>query len=300
MTGLELFGRYLFDMTINKYTTSLDGLIIENPVKSFFDYCIERENIRLKREKGEIFPWSDDEIFQKGRFLNVFREDDKVSKSIISFAEPLKNDLPRLIQALFFGRWCNRQETLDQLNHQDLESTDALRVKLSKSTQWENFNAYPVQDVMWMGKTYSRLDTATYLFNEIKEDLVDIILNSELDVIKATNNINELFKMENDFPIFMALIDIAWFREDVIPITSEVPTGIGAQPYLDRLKDYLGLDNHQDVATKMISLQQEYWPTAKREFYPIDIEYQSCECRKYFSYVNGTKKFVGKNLLIID
>ena len=76
---------------------------------------------------------------------------------------------------------------------------------------------------MWMGKTYSRLDTATYLFNEIKEDLVDIILNSELDVIKATNNINELFKMENDFPIFMALIDIAWFREDVIPITSEVP-----------------------------------------------------------------------------
>ena len=153
---------------------------------------------------------------------------------------------------------------------------------------------------MWMGETYSRLDTATYLFNEIKEDLVDIILDSELDVIKATNNINELFKMENDFPIFMALIDIAWFREDVIPITSEVPTGIGAQPYLDRLEDYLGLDNHQDVATKMISLQQEYWPTAKREFYPIDIEYQSCECRKYFSYVNGTKKFEGKNLLIID
>ena len=70
MTGLELFGRYLFDMTIKKYTTSLDGLVIENPVKSFFDYCIERENIRLKREKGEIFPWSDDEIFQKGKRLN--------------------------------------------------------------------------------------------------------------------------------------------------------------------------------------------------------------------------------------
>ena len=43
---------------------------------------------------------------------------------------------------------------------------------------------------MWMWKTYNRLNTATYLFNEIKEDLVDIILNSELDVIKATNNIN--------------------------------------------------------------------------------------------------------------
>ena len=287
-------------MTINKYKTSLDGLIIENPVRSFFDYCKERENIRQKREKGHVFPWSDDKIFQKGRFLNVFREDDKVSKSIISFAEPLKNNLPRLIQALFFARWCNRQETLDQLHNQDLLDVSKLNRKLSNLEQWENFNAYPVQDVTWMDKTYTRLDTATYLFNEIKEELVDIILNSELDVIKATYNINKLFKMENNFPIFMALIDIAWFRNDVMPITSAVPTGIGAQPYLDRLEEYLGLNNHQEVATKMISLQKEYWPNAKREFYPIDIEYQSCECRKYFSYLNGTKKFEGKNLLIIN
>lgn len=287
-------------MTINKYKTSLDGLIIENPVKSFFNYCKERENIRQKREKGDVFPWSDDKIFQRGRFLNVFREDDKVSKSIISFAEPLKNNLPRLIQALFFARWCNRQETLDQLHNQDLLDVSKLNMKLSNLEQWENFNAYPVQDVTWMDKTYTRLDTATYLFNEIKEELVDIILSSELDVIKATYNINKLFKMENNFPIFMALIDIAWFRNDVMPITSAVPTGIGAQPYLDRLQEYLGLNNHQEVATKMISLQKEYWPNAKREFYPIDIEYQSCECRKYFSYLNGTKKFEGKNILIIN
>jgi len=105
--------------------------------------------------------------------------------------------------------------------------------------------------------------------------------------------------MKNNFPIFMALIDIAWFRPDLIPLTSEVPTGIGAAPYLDRLQEYLGLDNHQQVAIEMIALQKENWPDAKREFYPIDIEYQSCECRKYFSYVNGTKKFEGKNLFTI-
>ena len=154
--------------------------------------------------------------------------------------------------------------------------------------------------MIWKGNSYTRIETATTLFSEIKEDLTAIILNSELDVIKATKNINKLFKMENDFPIFMALIDIAWFRDDVIPITSQVPTGIGAQPYLDRLEEFLGLDNHQDVANEMISLQEKYWPNAKRKFYPIDIEYQSCECRKYFSYVNGTKKFEGINLLIIN
>jgi hypothetical protein len=287
-------------MTKNKYRTSLDGLVIENPVESFFKYCIERENIRIKRESGEAFPWSEDKIFQKGRFLNVFREDDRVSKSIINFAKPLKDDLPLLIQALFFGRWCNRQETIDKLNHEDLLDADKLKDKLIQLEQWENFNAYPVQDVMWNEKTYSRIDTATTLFYEIKDDLTEIVLDSNLDVIQATKNINKRFKMENDFPIFMALIDIAWFREDVIPITSQVPTGIGAQPYLDRLQDYLGLESHQAVATEMISLQKEYWPEAKRTFYPIDIEYQSCECRKYFSYINGTKKFEGKNRLIVS
>ena len=287
-------------MTANKYKGALEGLVIEDPVKSFFDYCKERENIRVKREAGENFPWSDDIIFQKGRFLNVFREDDKVSRSILKFAEPLKDDLPLLIQALFFGRWCNRKDTLEELSYEDLSDPKKLKSKLVELEQWENYNAYPVQDVIWNDNHFSRIDTATTLFYEIKNELVNIILDSNQNVITATNDINKLFRMENDFPIFMALIDIAWFRNDVIPMSSEVPTGIGAQPYLDRLEDYLGLDSHQDVATKMMSLQKEYWPNAKREFYPIDIEYQSCECRKYFSYVNGTKTFEGKNLLVID
>ena len=287
-------------MTENKYKLALEGLVIEDPVKSFFDYCKERENIRVKREAGENFPWSDDIIFQKGRFLNVFREDDKVSRSILKFAEPLKDDLPLLIQALFFGRWCNRKDTLEELSYEDLSDPKKLKSKLVELEQWENYNAYPVQDVIWNNNHFSRIDTATTLFYEIKNELVNIILDSNQNVITATDDINKLFRMENDFPIFMALIDIAWFRNDVIPMSSEVPTGIGAQPYLDRLEDYLGLDSHQDVATKMMSLQKEYWPNAKREFYPIDIEYQSCECRKYFSYVNGTKTFEGKNLLVID
>ena len=143
---------------------------------------------------------------------------------------------------------------------------------------------------------YSRIDAATYKFYEKKEELAEIVLNSNRDAITATNNVNKQFRMNNDFPIFMALIDIAWFREDVIPMTTDVPTGIGAEPYLDRLQNFLNLNSHQDVGLKMIELQKEYWPEAKREFYPIDIEYQSCECRKYFSYVNDTKKFEGKNL----
>jgi hypothetical protein len=283
----------------NPYANSLDGLDIEDPVQSFFDYCKEREEVRKKREAGAPYPWSDNSIFQKGRFLNVFREDDKVSKSIINFANSSQDDLPLLVQALFFSRWCNKQSTIDQLTLIDLNSPTTLKEKLTDLKQWENSTAYPVENSYWDEKIYSRIDAATFKFYEKKEELAEIILNSNRSVITATNNINQIFKMNNDFPIFMALIDIAWFREDVIPITTDVPTGIGAEPYLDRLQEFLGLNSHQDVGLKMIELQKEYWPEAKREFYPIDIEYQSCECRKYFSYVNNTKQFEGKNLFSI-
>ena len=42
----------------NPYATALDGLKLDDPVAAFFDFCKERENIRLKRAKGRIFLWN--------------------------------------------------------------------------------------------------------------------------------------------------------------------------------------------------------------------------------------------------
>ena len=285
-------------MKENKYATALDGIVIEDPVTSFFDFCKERENIRIARENGEDFPWSTDEIFQNGRFLNVFREDDRVSKSIIKFASNLNEYPSKLVNAVFFARWCNRQEVLDTFTPDDLDNSENLKNKLENIDPWCNETAYPVEPVTWEDKQYSRIDAATQLFYEIKDSLLDILESSNKSVITATNNINEEFQMQNDFPIFMAVIDIAWFRPDIIPIESEVPTGIGAVAYLDRLQNHLGLSSHQEVGEKMIELQKTYWPEAKRGFNPIDIEYLACECRKYYSYINGTKVFEGKNKFI--
>ena len=84
----------------NPYADVLNGLDLKDPVSAFFKFCREREQIRIKREKGAPFPRSQDQIFQKGRFLNVFREDDRVSKSIIKFAEGLEQNLPDLVLSL--------------------------------------------------------------------------------------------------------------------------------------------------------------------------------------------------------
>ena len=279
----------------NPYATALDGLVLDDPVSAFFEFCRERENIRLEREKGAPAPWTDNPIFQQGRFLNVFRENDRGSKAILHFARNLEKDLPTLIHALFFARWCNRQETLDTLSSTIISQPKELIKQLGTLDPWCNVTAYPVEPIHWEGKQYSRFDAATTLFGDIKESLADAITGVEGDVIDATKSVNALFRMENDFPIFMAVIDLAWFRPDVIDPASHVPTGIGAVAYLNRLQIHFGLDDHRQTCDQMIMLQKKYWPEAKRAFQPIDIEYLSCECRKYYSYVNGTKLFEGKN-----
>lgn len=282
------------------YAAALDGLKLEDPVKAFFDFCKEREAIRVRRERGDAAPWSEDEIFQKGRFLNCFREDDRVTKSLLRFVKPLadKGDLPGLLQALFFSRWCNRDLTLDALSPEllaDPKSLDDALQALS-NPPWCNETAYPVGPVQWEGVAYNRHEAATVLFGRISSFLVQAVEGAQRDVHRATKAINSVLGMENDFPIFMAVMDVAWFRPDLIDPSSPVPTGIGAVAYIDRLQKHLGLNNHDDVCRRMIELQDEYWPDAKRRFQPIDVEYLTCECRKYYSYVNGTKTFEGKNV----
>jgi len=212
--------------------------------------------------------------------------------------EGIGDDLPRLVQAVFFARWCNKQTTLDELSWSQLDDSSGLqqRLQLLPGQPWCNITAYPVGPVTWGGQIYSRFDAATVLFGEIKEALAAMIVGADSDVVEATRAINAKFGMANDFPVFMAVMDLAWFRPDVIDPASPVPTGIGAVAFLDRLQEHLGLADHHQTCQAMIELQAKHWPDARRKLAPIDIEYLSCECRKYYSYVNGTKVFEGKNV----
>lgn len=283
----------------NPYGDSLAGLEIRDPVKAFFDWCIEREAIRRRRASGELPPWSHDPVFQKGRFLNVFREDDKGTQAVLRFAASARESVPDLIHALFFARWCNQYTTLVCLKPDLLKRPRDLRCALTSQVPqpWAS-EVYPVVPAQWKGNEYDRLEACVEMLPLCLGFLTDCVRASQGNVMDAQERINSRFMMSNDFPIFMALVDVALFQPDLIRPDSAVPTGIGAAPYLDLLQRHLKCSNHQEVAAKMIELQDTYWPVARRRFVPIDIEYLSCECRKYFSYVNGTKTFEGKNLFV--
>ncbi|HOW97811.1 MAG TPA: putative DNA base hypermodification protein [Kiritimatiellia bacterium] len=281
----------------NPYRDALRGLELADPVRAFFDWCRERERIREKRERGEPPQWSADPIFQRGRFLNVFREDDRGSRAVVRFVRRAGSSLPELLHALFFARWCNRDTTLDAMEPPLLRQPARLRHFLLHETAQPWFSeAYPVVEARWENRTYDRLEGGIELIPRALGFLEACVRGAAGHVVTATRRINAEFRMSNDFPIFMAVADIAWFDPSLIRPDSPVPTGIGSAPFMDLLQKHLGLPDHEATMAKMIELQSVYWPEARRAFTPIDVEYLCCECRKYYSYVNGTKRFEGRNL----
>lgn len=81
-----------------------------NHASEFFAMSRERYNIKLRRDSGQPWPWSNDPIFQEWRFTNVFREDDRTTTW---FRENIRSKLTglRLLEATVIFRWFNRVTT---------------------------------------------------------------------------------------------------------------------------------------------------------------------------------------------
>lgn len=81
---------------------------------AFFVYARERYRIKLARDAGRPWPWTADEVLQRYRFCNIFREDDTTTQWIRrTITEPGYG--PNTLGALVIARWFNRVETIERL-----------------------------------------------------------------------------------------------------------------------------------------------------------------------------------------
>lgn len=85
-------------------------------IEEFFRFMNEREAVRLRKEAGEPWPWTADEILQTYKFTNVKREHDKTTRRMkvlyhITEALPPEQQLMNCATARYFGTW----EFLDHL-----------------------------------------------------------------------------------------------------------------------------------------------------------------------------------------
>lgn len=52
-------------------------------IQEFFSFMQERERVRLRKEAGLPFPWTEDQILQTYKFTNVKREHDRTSRELL-------------------------------------------------------------------------------------------------------------------------------------------------------------------------------------------------------------------------
>ena len=144
-----------------------------NEMQKLFVYWIkERESIRLKKERGEPKPWSDDPIFQAYRFCNVEREKDTVSIWIKEHWIDPYRDHPNLWFAMIVARLFNWPPTLAVI---DFPSNNFLTLK----STWRN-QLKQLRDDLG-----AKVFTGAYLVstNGVSMDKIDYILDRVLTPI---------------------------------------------------------------------------------------------------------------------
>ena len=84
-------------------------------LRQYFRTAKERHNIYLRRATNKIPPWTEDLIFQKYKFCNLFREQDKVTVWLReNWREPYA-DHPNLPFAMALARLINWPPTLEEI-----------------------------------------------------------------------------------------------------------------------------------------------------------------------------------------
>lgn len=86
--------------------------IIPEPL---WQWVREREAIRIRKERGDPLPWTEDPILSTYRFCNVRREDDRVTIWIREHIREPYADEPYLWLMLCIARQINRPDTLQEL-----------------------------------------------------------------------------------------------------------------------------------------------------------------------------------------
>lgn len=88
---------------------------IQDPFDRLMYWIIERERVRLSKERNAGKPWTEDFILQSYRFCNVRRMDDKVSKWLMeNWYKPNLNHTNALI-ACALARFFNLPSTLEHI-----------------------------------------------------------------------------------------------------------------------------------------------------------------------------------------
>lgn len=248
-----------------------------NPIESLLLFAKERESIRLKKEAGQLRPWTNDLYLEKYKFTNVRREYDKVSVFIFNWVKPIVNDNKNLFLNLLFARHVNKPSTLQYVGH--ITMLDNPENNINKIRQLKPMFANPYQcpaQYKTINGFQTREEWIFKFFPQIVNKTIPI-LNTNKSIQNLTDMMIPFWNWNNGFASMQALLDLGHLRPDLVDKTSEINPGPGAIPALN----LLGKSLQDLVNIKEINNITEGF---------ANTEHLLCEWRKYIELKYGIRK----------
>lgn len=278
-----------------------------NPEKVdlFFKYLNERERVRIKKESGEPWPFTDDKILQNYKFTNVLRENDRTSRWFIKhWATPHKG-LPLEVQLYNCGlfRYFGTIEFAQAVGYQTQGHNPAHIIKTASDMLSKGLKVF----------------TGAYVITNggITDNKENVVVNHYLDTLwRHATNIVEIAKKEQRWePVAKYMMNLpGWggsgfmvkeclsdaMFTDVLAICLDKnewsPCGPGARRGLnwlhDREEDFKQKENAflsemKELFEMCESRFEEHMPKVREKFDLHAVQFALCEIYKYQKVMNN-------------
>jgi len=268
--------------------------------EQFIELAKERYRMRLRRERREAGPWTDDPILQQFRFCNVHREHDKTTVWCReNVREPLRDDPVRVALATIAFRWFNRIEVGERILPVLLEAgwnKDRIRNRLKN---WEG----PIVTGAYMVKTpakMNKLEGIIWCMDELLYGPILPTLPCQERLEDATRYLSKAPYL-GPFMAYEVISDLRWtcLFEDAPDILTWANPGPGAARGLgwihaDDPKTY---NRHrfadaqalQKGMQELLAQANEEWPEAWRPWEMREVEHWLCEYDKWRRGMGGQR-----------
>lgn len=265
-------------------------------VEPFYRFMVERESVRLFKEAGAPWPWTNDEILKEYKFTNVKRTHDRTSLGFKQIydqnshqnvdSQLLNCGIHRYFGTLEFAEALGWQETFDPKSIKDLAKqrlSQKQRVFTGAYVITNQGIRAPKEDVvvdiflagLWAARdmliSIARLDRRWQTF---------------IEEMKKINGFGGTGFMAKEVTLDTLMTGI--WPEQPKDLNTWCPAGPGALRGISRLlghdNPYLHKVSQKDALVAMkdiFAMRATYWPEDYVELELHDIQFQLCEFDKY-------------------
>lgn len=270
--------------------------------KGYFDqrllgkvFCFVEERMKIWEKKitGSSRPYSEDPIFQKYRFCNIYRELDKQTIQFHSLLNGCCDNFPLWLLNMMYCRIVCNFNTINScgLLSFNARENNAVYEKLliMKGPKYGTAYVFPISVIM-KSEYPTRESFIAFYLPRIIQDCADTISSfkraSVTDILDA---IIPIFGFNLKFHWTEVLIDTAYQYPEYIDLFKRFPIGVGSKPTMNLLNKN---QNPEDVCLGLSSLHFDSTNLLQYRGHTVKLSAENwegvgCEFRKYMNLKSG-------------